>query len=84
MIKIHNSESFCKEIERLYKHHRGELTYLDVIMMYIKVNVMDHQTAAKLVNNNLKAKMKAECHTLNLLGKKPKALSFTNGKEEDI
>lgn len=59
--------TFAIEIERLV--HTGAFTYIEAITHYCVTTGLEIESASKLINQTLKAKIADEAGTLNLIKK---------------
>lgn len=65
MINVLTTSKFSKIIIELVE--TKEITYLDAIMDYCQKNNLEVESAAKLVNQKIKAQLKVEAKDLRLI-----------------
>lgn len=59
--------NFSMEIEELV--WQKDIPYMDAILLYCETTGLEIETAAKLISNPLKSKLKVEAESLNMLVK---------------
>ena len=61
------ANNFSKEIEGLVKS--AEMSYMDAIVYHAEKNGVEIESAAKLVNENIREKLRVEAQNLNFIEK---------------
>ena len=61
------ANTFSREIEGLVKG--TEMSYMDAIVYHAEKNGVEIETVAKLVNENIKEKLRVEAQNLNFIEK---------------
>ena len=70
LTKKEMANTFSLEIEHLVKD--TDMTYMDAIVWAAAAKVLEVETAAKLLNKNIKNKLEAEARDLNFLPRESK------------
>lgn len=65
MLELMTTQKFSMIIESVVKQKK--LTYMDAITWWCEQNEFEIETAAKLVNSNIKEKLRYEAQELNFL-----------------
>lgn len=80
MLKVINTAAFIVEIERLVQEE--SLGYIEAITHYAQTTGIDIESIPKLLTPTIKAKIKKEAISLNMLkGKKTTKLVFVDDQE---
>ena len=70
LTKKEMANTFSLEIEHLVKD--SDMTYMDAIVWAAASKELEVETAAKLLNKNIKSKLEAEARDLNFLPRESK------------
>lgn len=68
-------ETFSREVEYFVMETGSD--YLDAVLTICRDREIEPETAAKLLNSNVKTMLEREAHELNLLVDKPQTLDFS-------
>ena len=69
-IKMNNSMIFMENIENLVQ--KTNMTYIDAVMHYCEENILEPETAGKMIGGKLKQNIQDEAEDLHLIQKTSK------------
>jgi len=67
MLKVHNTASFSREIEKLVEN--DSMNYVEAVSHYMQVSGLDPESIPKLLTQSLKDKLEREATELNLINR---------------
>jgi hypothetical protein len=70
MTKKQLANTFSMEVEYIVKEHK--MSYMDAVLWFSQQREIEPETAANLLNTNIKNKLEAEARELHFLPKKTK------------
>jgi hypothetical protein len=67
-----DKKQFNRDIMQIY--NRGDITLLEALVEYCRINEVEEETVSKLLDKNVKSRLEAEANTFNLLTDKTRHL----------